>query len=119
MDTGLAKRWIWRCFHIFIKEGDETMERQEVVQKVRKAIKTVLGETEVDTHLSLREETNIFQTGLEFSSLDGVMLIVELERIFDIQWPDDLLNFDDLLTIGEVSDIIEECLLHKKEVTTE
>ena len=42
------------------------------------------------------------------------MLVVELEEIFDIQWPDELLTFGDILTIGQVIDVINDCLNEKK-----
>ena len=93
------------------------MERQDIVRKVVTTITAVLGETNVDENLVLTENTQLFHTGLEFSSIDGVVLVVKLEQLFDIQWPAELLNFDDLLTIGEVSNIIEKCLF-QKEVTT-
>ena len=67
-----------------------------------------------DANFIFSEDVQLFQTGLEFSSIDGVMLVVELEEIFDIQWPDELLTFDDILTIGQVVDVINNCLNEKK-----
>lgn len=90
------------------------MERNEIIQKVVEAIKKVLGASNVNANFAFSEDVQLFQTGLEFSSIDGVMLVVELEKIFGIQWPDELLTFNDILTIGQVIDIIDHCLKEKK-----
>ena len=90
------------------------MERNEIFKKVIEAIKKILGTSNADANFIFSEDIQLFQTGLEFSSIDGVMLVVELEEIFDIQWPDELLTFDDILTIGQVIDVINDCLNEKK-----
>ena len=90
------------------------MERNEIFKKVIDAIKKILGTSNADANFIFSEDIQLFQTGLEFSSIDGVMLVVELEEIFDIQWPDELLTFDDILTIGQVIDVINDCINEKK-----
>ncbi len=90
------------------------MERNEIFKKVIETIKKILGTSNADANFIFSEDVQLFQTGLEFSSIDGVMLVVELEEIFDIQWPDELLTFDDILTIGQVVDVINNCLNEKK-----
>ena len=90
------------------------MERNEIFKKVIDAIKKILGTSNADANFIFSEDIQLFQTGLEFSSIDGVMLVVELEEIFDIQWPDELLTFGDILTIGQVIDVINDCLNEKK-----
>ena len=90
------------------------MERNEIFKKVIEAIKKILGTSNADANFIFYEDIQLFQTGLEFSSIDGIMLVVELEEIFDIQWPDELLTFDDILTIGQVIDVINDCLNEKK-----
>lgn len=90
------------------------MERNEIIQKVIEAIKKVLGASNVNANFAFSEDVQLFQTGLEFSSIDVVMLVVELEEIFGVQWPDELLTFNDILTIGQVIDIIDHCLKEEK-----
>lgn len=90
------------------------MERNEIIQKVVEAIKKVLGASNVNANFAFSEDVQLFQTGLEFSSIDVVMLVVELEEIFGVQWPDELLTFNDILTIGQVIDIIDHCLKEEK-----
>lgn len=87
------------------------MERNEIIQKVILAIKSVLGESEIDDNFIFSEDVKLFQTGLEFSSIDGVRLVVKLEEIFGVRWPDELLAFEELMTIGQVSDIIAQCIM--------
>lgn len=90
------------------------MERNEIIQKVVEAIKKVLGASNVNANFAFSEDVQLFQTGLEFSSIDVVMLVVELEEIFGVQWPDELLTFNDILTIGQVINIIDHCLKEEK-----
>lgn len=90
------------------------MERNEIIQKVIEAIKKVLGASNVNANFAFSEDVQLFQTGLEFSSIDVVMLVVELEEIFGVQWPDELLTFNDILTIGQVINIIDHCLKEEK-----
>lgn len=90
------------------------MERNEIIQKVVEAIKKVLDASNVNANFAFSEDVQLFQTGLEFSSIDVVMLVVELEEIFGVQWPDELLTFNDILTIGQVIDIIDHCLKEEK-----
>lgn len=90
------------------------MERNEIFQKVIEAIKKILDNSNADANFVFSENVQLFQTGLEFSSIDGVMLVVELEEIFDVQWPDELLAFDGILTIGQVINVINHCLNEKK-----
>lgn len=86
------------------------MKRKEIRNKVIYAIQSVLGENYQDEINNICDDTKLFQTGLEFSSLDGVLLIVKIEEIFNIKWPDELLAFDDILTVGEVVDTISKCI---------
>lgn len=55
----------------------------------------------------LTEQTKLFQAGLNLSSLDGVLLIVQIEEEFKIYWPDEYLAFYDTMSIGEIISIIE------------
>lgn len=90
------------------------MDREYIKLSIITAIKSVLGETNVNNEFVFSEDTRLFQTGLEFSSIDGVMLIVSLEEIFDIKWPDEYLSFNDVLSIGEIIDVVEKCILKDK-----
>lgn len=90
------------------------MERSKILQKVIEAIKKVMGTSNVNANFVFSEDVQLFQAGLNFSSIDGVMLVVELEEKFDVLWPDDLLTFNDILTIGQVVDVIGSCLKEKK-----
>lgn len=86
------------------------MERNEAIQKVIDIIKNFIKDGDLDKKLILTEKTNLFQDGLEFSSIDAVMFIVNLEEEFEILWPDELLSFDNSLTIGDVADIVVQCV---------
>ena len=85
-----------------------------IVDKVIMIIKAVLGETNIKDSFVFSEDVMLFQTGLEFSSIDGVMMVVKLEQEFGVEWPDELLTFNDVLTIGKVSDVMEKILAEKE-----
>lgn len=86
------------------------MELKMIEEKIIFAIYSIIGEA--DTNVTIDSNTLLFQAGLDFSSLDGVMLIVKIEELFNIKWPDELLNFSDNLSVNQlvecVSNIIKE-----------
>lgn len=84
------------------------MDRKGIEAQLVCAIRTVLEDQNAEYDIT--SDTLLFQTGLDFSSLDGVMLIVKIEEVFNIKWPDELLHFDDNLTVFELVVIIESIL---------
>lgn len=84
------------------------------MQRTVLAIKSVLGQSNVDEDFVFTEDINLFQTGLDLSSIDGVLLAVKMEELFGIKWPNEYLAFDDTLTIGQVLDIITQCLVQNE-----
>lgn len=84
------------------------MDLKDIERKVILAIRSTLGKYGEDVEIDLG--TLLFQTGLDFSSLDAVMLIVKIEEIFDIKWPDEKLNFNDTFAVREVVEIVSEIL---------
>lgn len=86
------------------------MERVEISQRVIAALEEILDEPDGGEKLAFSEEMKLFHAGLAISSIDGVSFIIRLEEIFGIHWPDDLITFDNVLTIGQVIDVVELCI---------
>lgn len=91
------------------------MEREVILSKINADISAILGKIKDNNSMNFSEDMKLFNTGLEFSSIDGVMLVVRLEETFGISWPDELLSFEDVLTIGQVANVVEKCLSKKEE----
>lgn len=90
------------------------MKHDVIVNNIVEVIKEILGDSSEDNNFILSEDMKLFQAGLGLSSIDGVMLIVKLEERFAIQWPDELLTFKDVLTVGQVADVIGQILEQKE-----
>lgn len=86
------------------------MKREDMYIYVKKIIQSVINEMNESI---FSEGLLLHENGLELSSLDVVIIIVKIEDFFDIQWPDEYLAFSNI-TIGEILNIVEECILKKK-----
>ncbi len=90
------------------------MTRNDIIQKIIDIVENFINNDDVNRRLIITEKTDLFKDGLEFSSIDAVMFIVNLEEKFGIFWPDELLSFENSMTIGEVADIVTKCLEQKR-----
>ena len=85
------------------------MQMSLIEEKVLLAVQSVMGESKVIATL-MDEDILLFRGGLNLSSLDAVMLVVKIEEIFNIKWPDELLNFDNNLSLSEMVKIVNNIL---------
>ena len=84
------------------------MESRNIEEKIIQIIRSIIGKSDINTMINAN--TLLFQAGLDFSSIDGVMLVVKIEEVFHVNWPDELLNFSDILSVRELVEIVSSIL---------
>lgn len=80
------------------------MERSEIVEKV-KVILQENGKLGREA-LGLEEESDLYDAGL--SSHASVEVMLALEAVFDLEFPDSMLRREVFQSVGAISDAIEE-----------
>ncbi len=81
------------------------MERNEIYEKVKKAICAVLRE-DVNFH-GITEDTDIIEA-FNLNSIVAIELVVRLETIFDIEIADEDLSVELFRTLDTIADYVEK-----------
>lgn len=58
--------------------------------------------------ININGSSKLTDIGLEFSSLDDVMLIVSIEEKFSITWPNENLFFNKDITIDDIAKLVKD-----------
>ena len=80
------------------------MNKQEIIQKVTEIIQK---ESELEVVIKINDDL----ANLGINSLNFIRMIVRLEEAFNIEFPDEALEYDKFNTILEIATYIDNFLL--------
>ena len=90
------------------------MNRKEIVEKTIEVIRSAIIETGEETEyvnsLVINEETDIFKD-LGMDSIQVMMVITDLEDIYDMEFADEDMDMDYLLIVSNLVDSVERGIL--------
>lgn len=81
------------------------MNKQEIIQKVTEIIQK---ESELEVIIKINDDL----ANLGINSLNFIRMIVRLEEAFNIEFPDEALEYDKFNTILEIATYIDNFLLN-------
>ncbi|MFA3905740.1 acyl carrier protein [Fusobacterium nucleatum] len=81
------------------------MNKQEIIQKVTEIIQK---ESELEVVIKINDDL----ANLGINSLNFIRMIVRLEEAFNIEFPDEALEYDKFNTILEIATYIDNFLLN-------
>ena len=89
-----------------------TMNKKDIIKKV-----TDIIQKESKLELIIKIDDNLSDIGI--NSLNFIKMIVRLEEAFDVEFPDEVLEYDKFNTISEVATYINNFLLNNKKIISQ
>lgn len=83
------------------------MNKQQLISRVTEIIQK-------DSDLEVSININDVLTDIGINSLNFIRMVVHLEEAFDVEFPDEALEYDKFNTIAEISDYLVTLLSVKK-----
>ncbi len=84
--------------------------KSEIIRELINIINNMLELAPVSTIQTITKDTQLFDGGIFFSSLDFVEFIIAIEQKFAISWPDEMLQIEGQQTIDNIAGIIMKLL---------
>lgn len=85
------------------------MTRENIINKLIEIVKCFVQSNAVE-EFKIDEDDNLIQEEFGIDSINFIKIIIEIERIFDIEIEDDYITMGNIKSVGDFADIIYEYL---------